>query len=116
MNFLSNFFIPTPFFVWYDVRMTNEQILSLMGQRLVFLLMKFSGEPQELNRTISKAISDYMQPDFSFEKLSAFFDACDAYELQAMCMKQGLGLNDKTDTAMEILSQAKLNLEDVIPQ
>ena len=102
--------------MWYDVRMTNEQILSLMGQRLVFLLMKFSGEPQELNRTITKAISDYMQPDFSFEKLSAFFDACDVYELQAMCMKQGLGLNDKTDTAMEILSQAKLNLEDVIPQ
>lgn len=102
--------------MWYDVRMINEQILSLMGQRLVFLLMKFSGEPQELNRTISKAISDYMQPDFSFEKLSAFFDACDEYELQAMCMKQGLGLNDKTDTAMEILSQAKLNLEDVIPQ
>jgi hypothetical protein len=31
-------------------------------------------------------------------------------------MKQGLGLNDKTDTAMEILSQAKLNLEDGIPQ
>lgn len=96
--------------------MTNEQILSLMEQRLVFMLMKFSGEPQELNKTINKALFDYMQPDFSFEKLSAFFDSCDELELQVMCTKQGLGLNDKTDTVMNVLNRASFILKGDIPQ
>ncbi|MBQ6780253.1 MAG: hypothetical protein IJP62_03360 [Treponema sp.] len=96
--------------------MNNEQIISLMRQRLIFLLMKISGEPQEINRTIEQSLNDYMQPTFSFEKLSSFFTSCDELELQLMGLKQGFIFPDKTDVAMDILSKANLILKRDFPQ
>lgn len=96
--------------------MDKEQIFELMRDRLFFCLFKLFDGPQEINRTIEKAIRDYIDQDFSFEKVSSFFKSCDETELQSMRLKQGLSFVDKTDLAMDILNMARCRLPGDIPR